>query len=91
MPQNDSGASDIRRYWRMNILIVAILLVVWFIFSFLLSIVWADWLNQFRFGGFPLGFWISQQGSIFVFVLLILTYALIMGRCDKTYRRGGKK
>jgi|GEM_PF-232202 len=91
MPQNTPAASEVRQYWRANILVVSVLLVIWFVVSFLLSIVWADWLNQFRWGGFPLGFWISQQGAIFVFILLILAYAIIMGRLDRQYHAGEKR
>lgn len=74
-----------RRYWRANLLLVAVLLTVWFIFGFLLSIVWAEELNAFSFGGFPLGFWIAQQGAIYVFILLILVYAVAMGLLDNKY------
>jgi putative solute:sodium symporter small subunit len=90
MPQNTSPASNQRRYWRSNLWVVSALLVIWFIFSILLSIVWAEPLNQFHLRGFPLGFWVAQQGAIFVFVILILAYAIIMGKLDRIYRRGGR-
>lgn len=77
---------DALRYWRVNLYVVGTLLPIWFILSFGLSIVWADRLNEFHLGGFPLGFWISQQGSIFVFVILILAYAIVMGRLDRKFR-----
>ncbi len=78
-----------RAYWRENLRVVFVLLGIWAICSFLLSIVLVEWLNQFRFGGFPLGFWFAQQGSIYVFVLLILVYALWMRRLDRRFERGG--
>jgi putative solute:sodium symporter small subunit len=87
MSKPTPSAANPRRYWRANLQIVSLLLVVWFLFSILLSIVWADALNGYRLGGFPLGFWIAQQGSIFVFVFLILIYAIVMGRVDRRYHR----
>lgn len=86
MPRETPPPSDALRYWRVNLYLLGILLPIWFILSFGLSIVWADRLNEFRLGGFPLGFWISQQGAIYVFVLLILVYAVVMGRLDRKFR-----
>lgn len=88
MPNADSPLSERRAYWRANLWVVSFLLVIWCVVSFLLSIVWAEPLNEYRLGGFPLGFWIAQQGAIFVFVLLILAYAIIMGQLDRKYHRG---
>ncbi len=85
MMSHDSPTESARRYWRVNLCLLAILLPIWFVVSFALSIWWADRLNQFSIGGFPLGFWISQQGAIYVFVLLILIYACVMGRLDRRY------
>jgi putative solute:sodium symporter small subunit len=76
---------EYRRYWRANLKILAVLLSVWFLFSSVLSIFLVEWLNEFRIGGFPLGFWMAQQGSIYVFVLLILIYTLWMRRLDRKY------
>lgn len=72
------------RYWRSNLRIMAVLLVVWAAVSLGCGIVFADWLNQFNLPltGFPLGFWFAQQGSIVVFVLCILAYCLAMNRLD---------
>ena len=64
---------------------VAVLLTIWFVVSFLLSIVFVDDLNKTRLGGFPLGFWIAQQGSLFVFVALIFIYVWLMNRLDRKY------
>ena len=55
-------------YWRANIRLLCVLLSLWFLCSFGLGILWADWLDQFRLFGFKLGFWFSQQGSIYIFV-----------------------
>jgi putative solute:sodium symporter small subunit len=74
-----------RAYWRKNLLLLSFFLGVWFAVSFLLGIVWAQPLNQIQFFGFPLGFWIAQQGSILVFVLIILAYAVILRWLDRHY------
>ena len=75
------------RYWHTNVRIMAGLLLVWAGVSFGGGILLADWLNQFRlpFTGFPLGFWVAQQGSIVVFVLCILVYCLLMNRLDRRH------
>jgi putative solute:sodium symporter small subunit len=77
----------LRRYWRSNLKIMAVLLVIWAAASFGCGILLADWLNQFRLPGtgFPLGFWFAQQGSILVFVLCILAYCLAMNRLDRRH------
>jgi putative solute:sodium symporter small subunit len=61
------------------------LLVVWALVSYGFGILWVEPLNRFRLGGFPLGFWFAQQGSIYVFVVLILVYALCMDRLDRRH------
>ena len=70
-------------YWKANLKILCCLLTIWFIVSFGFGILLSDWLDQFRIGGFKLGFWFAQQGSIYVFILLIFTYVFLMGRLDK--------
>lgn len=72
-------------YWRANLRLMAGLLVIWFAVSFGCGILFADTLDQFRFGGFKLGFWFSQQGSIYVFVVLIFFYVWKMNRIDREY------
>ncbi len=62
-------------YWRANLRLLAQLLTVWFGVSFGFGILLADWLDQFSFFGFKLGFWFAQQGAIYVFVVLIFIYA----------------
>ena len=72
-------------YWKSNIKIVLVLLSIWFFISFGCGILFVDFLDQFRFGGFKLGFWIAQQGSIFVFVVLIYAYIYLMDKLDNEY------
>ncbi len=88
---SQSAAVDVRdprvvraidRYWRRNVRIMAGLLVVWAVAGLGCGVLFADVLNRFRLGGFPLGFWFAQQGSILIFVLLILVYALLLNRLD---------
>ena len=74
-------------YWRRNLHITALLLIIWAIVGLGCGVLFADYLNQFKIGGFPLGFWFAQQGSILIFVLIILAYALAMNRLDARYRR----
>jgi putative solute:sodium symporter small subunit len=74
-----------KEYWRQNIKYLAILLTIWFTVSFGFGILLIDELNQFKIGGFKLGFWFAQQGSIYVFVILILTYIVLMNKLDKKY------
>ena len=74
-----------RSYWKSNIRIVSSLLVVWFLISFGCGILFVDALDNIRFGGFKLGFWIAQQGSIFVFVILIFIYIKLMDKLDDEY------
>ena len=70
-------------YWKANLKILFCLLTIWFIVSFGFGILLSDWLDQFRIGGFKLGFWFAQQGSIYIFILLIFTYVFLMERLDK--------
>lgn len=76
-------------YWRQNLRILALLLVVWFVVSYGLGILFVEPLNQYRLRGFPLGFWFAQQGSIYVFILLILVYAVWMDRLDRRHHGAG--
>jgi putative solute:sodium symporter small subunit len=72
-------------YWRANLRLVAICLCVWFVCSYLFGVLLVDELNAIRIGGFQLGFWFAQQGSIYVFVLLIFFYAWRMNHIDNKY------
>jgi len=73
------------QYWRTNLKYLFLLLTVWFTVSAGLSIILVDWLDRFRLGGFKLGFWFSQQGSIIVFVILIFVYVRLMNRLDRRH------
>ncbi len=70
------------RYWRRNLQIMGILLAIWAFVSLGCGILFADFLNAIHLGGFPLGFWFAQQGSIVTFVILILVYCLLLNRLD---------
>ena len=70
-------------YWKSNLRFVFSLLVVWFIASFGFGIIFSDMLDQIKVGGFKLGFWFAQQGSIYIFVLIIFVYVWLMKRLDK--------
>lgn len=83
--RSEAVSESLRRYWRMNVRIMTVLLCVWAFVSLGCGILFADVLNQFRLGGVPLGFWFAQQGSIITFVLIILVYALIMNALDKKH------
>ena len=72
-----------KKYWKSNLKIVFSLLVIWFVSSFGFGILFSDYLDQFQLGGFKLGFWFAQQGSIYVFVVLIFLYVWLMKRLDK--------
>ena len=73
------------RYWRANLRLLLILLSVWFGVSFGLGILLVERLNEIHLAGFPLGFWFSQQGSIYVFIVLIWVYARWMDRIDREH------
>ena len=72
-------------YWKANLRLLAACMIIWFISSYGFGILLVDWLNQVRIGGFKLGFWFAQQGSIYVFVALIFFYAWRMNKIDRKY------
>ena len=72
-------------YWKATLGLVTQILVVWFLVSFGAGILFADWLNNIHLGGYPLGFWFAQQGSIYVFVALIFIYAKKMDAIDRKF------
>ena len=76
---------DKKAYWRENLALLAKLLVVWFVVSFGAGIIFVDILNEIQFFGFKLGFWVAQQGAIYVFVALIFVYMAKMNAMDKRY------
>ena len=78
-------------YWKTNLKILICLLIIWFLVSFGFGILLSDWLDQFKIGGFKLGFWFAQQGSIYVFIILIFTYVYLMERLDKKVSKDEKE
>lgn len=74
-----------QRYWKRNISYVLGLLAVWFLVSYGAGILFVDELNSIRLGGFKLGFWFAQQGSIYIFVILIFVYVWLMNKLDKEF------
>ena len=72
-------------YWQLNLLILFILLSIWILVSFGFGIIWAENLVQIKFGGFKLGFWFAQQGSIYFFVIIIFIYIFLMNKLDKKF------
>jgi putative solute:sodium symporter small subunit len=74
-----------REYWRYNVTLTTILLVIWFVVTYIISGVMAGWLNQFIFLGFPLGYYMAAQGSLAIFVLEIAAYAYLMNKKDVEY------
>jgi putative solute:sodium symporter small subunit len=80
-----SSKEAARAYWRANIRWLLTLLSIWFVVSYGAGILFVEPLNQFRLGGFKLGFWFAQQGSIYTFVVLIFVYVGVMNRLDKKF------
>lgn len=80
-----SGRSAARQYWRSNQIVICCLLGVWFLVSFVFAIFLAETLYEARIGALPASFWWAQQGSMFVFVILIFAYAFWMDRLDRRY------
>lgn len=74
-----------QEYWKRNVGYMTLLLLIWAVVSYGCGILFVEPLNAIRIGGFPLGFWFAQQGSIYVFVLLIFVYYLLMLRLDRQY------
>ncbi|TQV85664.1 DUF4212 domain-containing protein [Exilibacterium tricleocarpae] len=72
-------------YWKANIRLMLTLLAVWFVVSYGFGILLVDLLDQVRFFGFKLGFWFSQQGSIYTFVVLIFVYVARMNKLDRDF------
>ena len=77
--------TNAKAYWRENIKYVLILLLIWFLVSYGAGILFKEQLNIIKIGGFKLGFWFAQQGSMYVFVILIFIYVRLMNKLDKKY------
>jgi putative solute:sodium symporter small subunit len=74
-----------QEYWRYNVRLTTILLVIWFVVTYLVSGLFAGWLNQFTFIGFPMGYYMAAQGSLAIFVIEIAVYAHLMNKKDLEY------
>ena len=85
MADPESSQQRRRDYCRENLRIMAWLLAVWFLVSYGCGILFVDALNKISLGGFQFGFWMAQQGSIYVFVVLIFVYVRLMNKLDKKY------
>lgn len=83
--EGETVSKDLHEYWRRNIRLMVILLSIWFVVSYLLGIILVEPLNKIMIGGFPLGFWFAQQGSIYVFVALIFVYCYLMRKLDHEF------
>ncbi len=81
----DKNEGQAKRYWKANNRLIAVLLVIWGVASFVFGILLVEPLNKITFFGLPLGFWVAQQGAIYVFVVLIFVYAWCMDRLDHKY------
>lgn len=81
----NNNAEQRKAYWQANLKLMAILLAVWFFISYLCGIVFVDELNAIRIGGYKLGFWFAQQGSMYGFVAIIFIYAHRMNKLDRKY------
>ena len=84
-PEDELAKRHARQYWRANLRLLGLLMSIWFMVSFGAGILFRDFLDQFMIGGFPLGFWFAQQGSIYVFVGLIFYYCFAMARLERKY------
>ncbi|MEZ5738076.1 MAG: DUF4212 domain-containing protein [Burkholderiaceae bacterium] len=80
---NQPEASD--GYWKATLGLLTKVLIIWFIVSFGLGILLVELMNKFHLGGYPVGFWFAQQGSIYVFIILIFYYAKKMGDIDRRF------
>lgn len=72
-------------YWKATLSLLFKILVIWFLVSFGAGILFADLLNNIKLGGYPLGFWFAQQGSIYIFIALIFYYGKKMGQIDRRF------
>jgi len=85
MSDTDSPSNNRQSYWRENLRIMTYIMAVWFFVSYGCGILFVEQLNKIKLGGFQLGFWMAQQGSIYVFVILIFIYVRLMNNLDKKY------
>ena len=76
---------NLKDYWKRNLIYLVVLLTIWFLCSYGAGIIWKDSLDTIKLGGFKLGFWFAQQGSIYIFCILIFVYVWLMNKLDKEY------
>jgi putative solute:sodium symporter small subunit len=81
----EENRAVLSEYWKRTLRLTLILLAVWFLAGYVLAILLAPWLNRFTFLGGPLGYWVAQNGAIYVFWVLILVYAVAMNRLDRRF------
>ena len=80
-----SNKNSDQAYWQATLGLLTKVLIIWFLVSFGAGIMFSDWLNGFKLGGYPVGLWFAQQGSIYVFVVLIFYYAAAMNKIDRRF------
>lgn len=80
-----TSESNAKAYWSATLGLLTKILVIWFLVSYGAGILFVDMLNGIKIGGYPLGFWFAQQGSIYVFIVLIFYYAWAMGKLDRKF------
>ncbi|MDP6903366.1 MAG: DUF4212 domain-containing protein [Verrucomicrobiota bacterium] len=85
MADTDPPHNNRQAYWRENLRIMTYIMAIWFFVSFGCGILFVEQLNKINLGGFQFGFWMAQQGSIYVFVILIFIYVRMMNNLDKKY------
>jgi putative solute:sodium symporter small subunit len=83
--EDSATAAAEGQYWQANLRLLGVLMTIWFVVSFGAGVLFRDWLDLFRIGGYPLGFWFAQQGSIYVFVALIFYYSHAMRRLERKF------
>lgn len=88
-PSTAPTARDAKGYWRATLRLTVALLSIWFLVSYGAGILFREYLDQYQIGGAPLGFWFSQNGSIYVFVALIFVYCAQMTKYERRYGIGG--
>lgn len=80
-----SQTPSVHEYWKANLRLISLCLSIWFLVSFGCGIIFVEPLNQIQIGGYKLGFWFAQQGSIFSFILLIFFYAYRINKIDQQF------
>ena len=78
-------SKNAQAYWKKNLTYLAILLAIWFVGSFGAGIIFKNELNNIRLGGFKLGFWFAQQGSMYLFCIIIFVYVYLMNKLDQEF------